>query len=179
MITELEILKFINAHRVIKADTLLILISSSAYLISAAVTLAMMIYGLARLQQYYIRLFVFLFCSLSISTSIVYALKYGNNRIRPYVEDDTIVLLTTASSPSFPSGHTTTTMVIYFAFSAYANVPRRISLLVLMWAMLVAYSRLALGAHYPSDVIVGILIAFLSVLTAKKLLSGSHAYVFR
>ena len=67
-------------------------------------------------------------------------------------------------------------MAIYFALSAYANVPRKVSLLFLLWAVLVAYSRLALGAHYPSDVIVGILTALLSVFVAKKLLSGSYLW---
>ncbi len=178
MITEIEILKYINAHKIVEADTILIFLSASAYLISAALMFAVAVYGFVRMQQDFVRLFVFVFCSLAISTTTVCILKYGIGRVRPYVEDDTIVLLTTASSPSFPSGHTTTTMVIYFALANYTNIPRKYRLLVLLWAVLVAYSRLALGAHYPSDVIIGILIAFLSVIAAKRLLEKFNSYEF-
>jgi undecaprenyl-diphosphatase len=35
---------------------------------------------------------------------------------------------------------------------------KKIIIPVYLWAMLVAYSRMALGVHYPSDVLAGIII---------------------
>jgi membrane-associated phospholipid phosphatase len=129
MITEIDILKLINTHRLVEADALLIFLSFSAYLISAAVVFAIAIYGFVRFRKYYVRLFFFMFCSLALSTTVVCFLKYGINRVRPNVEEDTIVLLTSASSPSFPSGHTTITMVVYFTLSIYSDIPGRYRLL--------------------------------------------------
>ena len=60
------------------------------------------------------------------------------------------------AGPSFPSGHTSnafataTATAMIFAFPQwYVAVP------VFSWAGAVGYSRMHLGVHYPSDVLVG------------------------
>mmetsp|Transcript_25719 Transcript_25719/g.44287 ORF Transcript_25719/g.44287 Transcript_25719/m.44287 type:complete len:194 (+) Transcript_25719:71-652(+) len=61
---------------------------------------------------------------------------------------------------SFPSGHSTRAFLLAF-WALNAGDLSWISLLVFLWAMVLAASRLALGRHYPSDVASGIIIGYL------------------
>lgn len=67
---------------------------------------------------------------------------------------------------SFPSGHTAAATVAVFVFSI--NAPVLLPILIL-FAILVGLSRVYLGVHYPTDVIVGALLALLSLFLATKL----------
>jgi undecaprenyl-diphosphatase len=59
------------------------------------------------------------------------------------------------SDPSFPSGHAAGS----FAFAAFVlTSKRRVGVALLSLASLIALSRVALGVHYPSDVMAGALL---------------------
>ncbi len=77
-------------------------------------------------------------------------------RERPFITHDTI---TRAGVPldrfSFPSGHTL--HAVCFTLIAVCGFPYLAPVLV-PFALLVALSRVVLGLHYPSDVLVGALI---------------------
>jgi undecaprenyl-diphosphatase len=68
------------------------------------------------------------------------------------------------TSFSYPSGHATLALTFYgfWAYVAWTNAasPRRWPIVVLLaaWTAAVGWSRLALGAHYPSDVLGGYLL---------------------
>jgi undecaprenyl-diphosphatase len=60
---------------------------------------------------------------------------------------------------SFPSGHSGAAMSVAFA---YAVAYPALAAPILMVAMLVGLSRVALGVHYPGDVLVGQMLALLT-----------------
>jgi membrane-associated phospholipid phosphatase len=79
------------------------------------------------------------------------------------------------TSASYPSGHAMFAVVVYGLWSYYiatSTLPhglrRRLSLLVALWGAGVIWSRLALGAHYVTDLVGGVLfgIAMLALGTA-------------
>lgn len=84
-----------------------------------------------------------------------YFLKHLIARPRPFIVDSTIELITKApNSYSCPSGHTSTAFALAFVL-LYTDCPKFIKLLVLLWAVIIGFSRLYLQVHFPTDVLLG------------------------
>jgi len=94
---------------------------------------------------------------------IVQVLKRIINRKRPYIRLADVEYLTEPFEPySFPSGHTTASFAAAITLSL--TFPQ-LSILFISTALAVGISRIYLGVHYPSDILIGIIIAlFFSVL---------------
>ncbi|HHU83478.1 MAG TPA: phosphatase PAP2 family protein [Firmicutes bacterium] len=88
----------------------------------------------------------------------VQLIKLIVSRSRPYIALANIVPLKTARDYSFPSGHTA--VAFSAALTINALVPLAISIIGFTLAALIGYSRIYIGVHYPSDVIVGGLIGY-------------------
>ncbi len=105
------------------------------------------------------------------------AIKQAVDRPRPPLDDparlDAAIAL--PSSPSFPSGHATTT---FAAAAAVAVLMPRLRWPAFALALLVATSRVYLGVHFVLDVIVGAvlgtLIGLAVALVARRLGAGSR-----
>jgi lipid A 4'-phosphatase len=106
----------------------------------------------------------FLFASIAVSGLIVDVLKICFGRVRPKLlfHSDLYDFTWLSWRPdhwSFPSGHTVTIVALMSAL--WWLWPRHLLFYILV-AAIVAGSRVVVGAHYPSDVMAGALIAVLS-----------------
>lgn len=84
------------------------------------------------------------------------------NRIRPYDLNTTVQLIVPPEiDPSFPSGHT------FFAFSAATICflyDKKLGIIMYLIAILIAFSRLYLYIHFPTDVLCGAIFGTLTAL---------------
>lgn len=89
-------------------------------------------------------------------------------RTRPYeVIEGLRILVERQSDFSFPSGHSCASFASAFVY--FRMAPKKWGIPALILAALIAFSRLYVGVHYPTDVIAGILIGILSALAAMAL----------
>jgi membrane-associated phospholipid phosphatase len=95
------------------------------------------------------RYLVQMFFALLVSSAIVYFLKEIINRQRPW-QVLNIQPLDNDTSPSFPSGHTN---AVFSVMPSIWITFKRFRYVWLVFAVLAAFSRIYLGAHYLSDVI--------------------------
>jgi len=78
------------------------------------------------------------------------------NEARPYASlPNILVLATPTADPSFPSDHA---MVAGAVTAALFLVDRRLGWVSAFAALLMAFSRVYIAAHYPLDVVVGLLL---------------------
>ena len=90
-------------------------------------------------------------------------------RTRPYDLFSEIQILThTERDFSFPSGHSANSFAV--AWILYRMAPRKYGVPAVVFAALIAFSRLYVGVHYPTDVLAGIAIAIvMAELTVRQL----------
>jgi len=96
--------------------------------------------------------------SLALSHVIVRLVKRRAERARPAVSMSVEAFVVTPDKFSFPSGHSSSAMSVAIA---YAICFPTLAPLILLIAFFVGISRIALGVHYPGDVLVGQLISIL------------------
>ncbi|ERJ57408.1 hypothetical protein M472_01375 [Sphingobacterium paucimobilis HER1398] len=100
---------------------------------------------------------VYIGTSTAITAVVNYGLKQIFKRARPFRKYNNFVAVTQASGYSFPSGHTSSAFSTAVSLSQsypkwYVIAPS------LVWSSSVAYSRMYLGVHYPSDIAAGALL---------------------
>ena len=99
------------------------------------------------------------------------ALKNLVARIRPYeVIEDLHLLIEKQSDYSFPSGHTCASFAAGLVY--LKMLPRRYGVAAILLAVLIAFSRLYVGVHYPTDILGGILVGSFAAWAAYRLSEG-------
>ncbi|NHA02763.1 phosphatase PAP2 family protein [Mucilaginibacter sp. HC2] len=129
--------------------------SNSAYYVAGAASFGTLIYGFASNNATIKRNASETFINLGASVLITQLIKVGVNRTRPADRyPDEIFVNSPTHNYSFPSGHTSLAFATATTLSMqykkwYVTVP------AYAWASSVAYSRMYLGKHYPTDVLAG------------------------
>ncbi len=97
---------------------------------------------------------------ISSALLVEFVIKPLVARVRPYVTVEGLFsLVGPEKSYSFPSGHSATAFAV--AYVLFRMLPVKYGVLVLLLAALMAFSRLYVGVHYPTDVLAGVLVGIL------------------
>jgi undecaprenyl-diphosphatase len=104
---------------------------------------------------------------VSLVLSLIFTngiLKNLFDRPRPYTFDESVkLLIATPHDSSFPSGHSSASMAAAFSFFLYN---KKIGIPAIVLALLIAFSRLYIFVHYPTDVLVGLIVGTIYAVTA-------------
>lgn len=163
---EFVILDFIAKFHTDFLDQILPLISSFANSGLGWIILSVILFILPKYRK----------TGLAMALALIFCLLIGNvtlkpliARLRPYSYFPEMTLLVPPLNDfSFPSGHT---------FSSFASATalflnhRREGLIAYLWAALIAFSRLYLYVHFPSDILAGIILGVASGWTAYKVIN--------
>jgi membrane-associated phospholipid phosphatase len=166
---DIDLLKQINQNRNKSLDKTFSIISNSVLPLSLAVPVGACFYALGRKDSASISHAIIITSSIIITSIIITpVLKCSVKRDRPYITYSFIDNVNTEKSYSFPSGHTSAAFSLATSVSIafpkwYIIVPSFI------YATAVGYSRMDLGVHYPSDVVMGALIGSGSTLLSYKI----------
>ena len=103
-------------------------------------------------------------------------LKPMIGRVRPYEQfNDLLLLLEKQKDFSFPSGHTSSSFAAAWAIFQMDRdgVKRKIlGMAVMFLAIWIAWSRLYVAVHFPTDVLAGALIGIFSAWAAGKIIQA-------
>jgi len=164
---DIRILRYLNSPNPQSADNFFRFVSSSTDAVIVAVPVSLGIAGLIRKDSLTFRKACVIAATDVINYGAVVILKYSINRKRPYDKYSFINNKSDDATPSFPSGHTSgafaTATSLSLAYPKWYVIAPSFA-----WAGTVAYSRLHLGMHYPSDILGGIIVGMGSALIADK-----------
>lgn len=164
---DIDLLKSINRHRNKSLDGTMGAFTNSVYPVAAIVPITELVIGYKTHDSTLIRHGYTSIAGVGINFIVTFGLKYAVNRTRPYVTYPALQPYQHDKDPSFPSGHTsfafnTVTSLVQICPRWYVVVP------AYAWATTVAYTRMDLGMHYPSDVLAGAIIGAGTSLLAVK-----------
>jgi undecaprenyl-diphosphatase len=103
-------------------------------------------------------------CAFAIELPLYKVLKNGIKRHRPCKVISSVNKRVSPNDQfSFPSGHTAAAFVMATLLSYFFPI---LSMPLFTWALLVGFSRIYLGVHYPTDILAGLVIGLLSAVSA-------------
>lgn len=102
-------------------------------------------------------------------------MKYGFKRPRPCHEDFVVRFIAVRCGPyGFPSAHSLSSMALAVFLGKIFKPHYKYGLpALIIWSLIVGYSRVYLGVHYPGDLIAGFLVGALSGYVFYKLYAYS------
>lgn len=154
---DIGLLHSINSNNSTSWDKTNLIISQSMAPVSIAAPAAFFLYGVFAHDSTAKRNGMVMGAGLATSAILTIGMKFSFNRMRPFNKYSFIIKKADGGGPSFPSGHTSSAFATATSLSLchpkwYVIVPSFI------WASVMGYSRMELGVHYPSDVLVGALV---------------------
>ena len=97
---------------------------------------------------------------------------YQVSLLRP-IDSEADIMDVAAQGYSFPSGHSANAVTVYGSLAAHENKRKLLWAMAIMLPLLVGFSRVYVGAHFPTDVLcgwlLGALVVFLIPLLRRKI----------
>lgn len=101
------------------------------------------------------------------AAALIFSLIFTNLLIKPLVArtrpyeliQGLVLLIEKPHDFSFPSGHSSAAFAA--AWVMFRNLPKKFGIPALVYASLMAFSRLYFGVHYPTDVLAGVIFGIL------------------
>ena len=138
------------------------------------IVIAIILYAKLRNRQTLKKIAILALIALLFSDLIAYGLKLIVQEPRPYLTLDNVRLLIREDDIfAFPSGHATSTLAVVSVF--LLNIEELIkkhyviaSVLLMAFAVVILFSRIYCGVHYPFDVLAGALIGMAGALVVNR-----------
>jgi membrane-associated phospholipid phosphatase len=154
---DIALLNWLHDHLLPHSVPVLQVVSDTTTYVSIALALFVLILAMVKRSKPLLHQFLMLVLVLLLVLLVTQGLKALIDRDRPFTTYPNIEKLSSGGDSSFPSGHTLEAFAVAAAISLLFS-RKKIIIPVYTWAVMVAYSRMALGVHYPSDVLAGIII---------------------
>ena len=123
-------------------------------------------------RQRYLEIAKMCLYALVLSGLIAACLKLAYHSPRPFTVLENVRQLTIPTEPnSFPSGHTSSTFSVVSVLVWTLRENKVVVCLLVLFAFLLAFSRIYVGVHYPFDVLVGAIVGVSSGAVVLKLKS--------
>ncbi|GLC32633.1 undecaprenyl-diphosphatase [Clostridium omnivorum] len=148
----MELFRLINnlANRNIVLDKIMVFFSKDVPYIFMAILAFIFILGIIKDKEDYrkasINAFVITVINLALSF-IIGSIYYVD---RPFVHSKVNLLISHTADASFPSDHATGTMSIALGLGKYSRI---LGIIMTILSLIVGFSRVYVGNHYPLDVI--------------------------
>ena len=121
-------------------------------------------------KEKYLKISKLCLYSLLLSAAIVTCLKLGVVEERPFKVLSHVHQLVVPSEPnSFPSGHTSSTFSVVTVLIHEFWQNKSLVVILIAFSVILAFSRVYCGVHYPLDVVVGAMVGILSGVVILKL----------
>ena len=114
-------------------------------------------------KERYLKISKLCLYSLLLSGAIVACLKLGVVENRPFEALAHVNKLVVPTEPnSFPSGHTSSTFSVVTVLVHEFRQNKGLAVILIAFSLMLAFSRVYCGVHYPLDVAVGAMVGILS-----------------
>ena len=116
------------------------------------------------------------YAAAALAYIVNFVIHHVYDRARPYEAHAIRHPWSSSTDASFPSDHTSLSFAIAFAVLMFDTAAGAVFLAV---AAIIGVGRLFIGAHYPGDVLAGVLVGLVSAYVVVKLLQPFVLWVVR
>ena len=118
------------------------------------------LWGLYALKQRELKPLTCFLASLAVSFVLALIISHLYIEHRPFVTYQLVQLIPHEANQAFPSDHTLAASAIAFGFMFFTRL-KKLGALLLAIAILIGFSRVFTGVHYPGDIAGAIVIALI------------------
>lgn len=169
--TELQILDYIASHHTAFLDTILPVITTFANAGIGWVLIAIILTCIPKYRK----------AGLTMALALILCLLIGNLTLKPLIArprpysffPEMTLLIAPLNDFSFPSGHTFASFASATALFLYY---KKAGIIAYGFAAIIAFSRLYLYVHFPTDVLFGMLLGILSGMTAYAIITALFSH---